>query len=352
MGFHGARPVPYAYELVKDNIPGDHFWPSVEQSLQTLPYWKADQLISNSGDWKTNVLERLASQRIPATYCRRTKCLLGTPEEKLPYRIVVQVLRPECLQLETDDNGQTQDADGEPDAIETLFVRINSAGTPLEGEELRYSILKSAFPDAQGVVEHLGGTNLMSPARLVTFVSRLVLARMEKAKDEPPREPDVARFRRLINDPHSTAFRDGIRCYLGIEDSKQRTCETSGVSVFGRAKELLDSARALLVNGNWGLPPVLMAELAQSTEGVEAIFFLLTWLDRMFDAGLHVTDICDDDRRRLVGTVTTLGWFGERPFDCLKTLWRRMSDERIWIRYSLLAFCLIVLKPTHMASCA
>ncbi len=61
---------------------------------------------------------------------------------------VVPVLKIEREVLEENKVGSASsigndDEDEVPDEIETLFVRINSAGTPLTGEELIYSIYKS-----------------------------------------------------------------------------------------------------------------------------------------------------------------------------------------------------------------
>ena len=145
-------------------------------------------------------------------------------------------------------------------------MRVNSAGTPLEGEELRYSILKSAFPEVQTIVERLA-TRLMSPAQFVTLISRIVLARIERDKDEPPREPDVGRFRRLVDDHNPIGFRGMICCYLGIQEAG---CEASRTAIFGRARNLLAAARELLVNGAWGMPPVLVADLARNSGAEEA----------------------------------------------------------------------------------
>lgn len=328
-------PIPFAIllKLVAACDPPEAVWGKVQEALQHLPYWHADKLESLHDDWKDNVLHILNN---PGPFQRKiikgTERVLGLADGE-PYHIPVQILWPDSVvEDDVDDNPGLQDAERAPDGIETLFVRINSLGTPLEGEELRYSILKSAFPAVQEIVDTLG-TNLMSPARLVTLVSRLALDRIDrdKVKKEPPGEPDVGRFRRLVNDRKSTTFRDTICFYLGIDESGRPISGSNGPATSGRAKDLLDLAVDLLVNKNnkWGVPQVLVADLARSTAGVEALYFLLAWLDRVLDAGISVANICDGDRRRLVGTVTTLGWFAERPFDCLRALWRRMNEIRL-----------------------
>ncbi len=321
-------PFPMLLQLVKAGVPPNQLWEKIEESLKSLPYWNDGGLLSAHGNWKDSVLKAL---RKPGSFQRKiidgTRRILGASGGEPPYLISIQILLHELLVAEAEDNQPSQTAESVPDGIETLFVRVNSAGTPLEGEELRYSILKSAFPAVQTIVEQLG-TRLMSPARLVTIVSRLVLARTEREKGVPPGEPDVGRFRRLVNDSKSSKFRDTVRWYLGIDEFGQPICDENGARASSRARDLLASARELLVNSERGLPNVLIADLARSTGGVEALFFLLAWLDRLLDAGLSATDICHDDRQRLVGAITTLGWFAERPFDCLTVLWARMDDAK------------------------
>lgn len=57
----------------------------------------------------------------------------------------------------------------------TLFVRLNSAGTNLEGEELIYSIYKAVCPQTKDLVENIGN-NLIAPSRIIVTATRLILA--------------------------------------------------------------------------------------------------------------------------------------------------------------------------------
>jgi hypothetical protein len=75
--------------------------------------------------------------------------------------------------------------DDRPDEIETLFVRLNAGGTPLRGEELNYSILKSRIePALQQQIEKACG-QFFDPARFVSIAYRLYLT-----KGEAPRTSD------------------------------------------------------------------------------------------------------------------------------------------------------------------
>ena len=64
----------------------------------------------------------------------------------------------------------------------TLFVRLNSGGTNLQGEELLYSIYKAFFPDGQklveGVVSKTG--NLIAPSRVITLAARLAGSEVDR----------------------------------------------------------------------------------------------------------------------------------------------------------------------------
>lgn len=66
------------------------------------------------------------------------------------------------------------------------------------------------------------------------------------------------------------------------------------------------------------LPPLLASDLAASKSQSHAFFLLLAWIDEQE----HIEFELDQDKhRRLLGTLTALNWFAERPSDCIKTLW-------------------------------
>jgi hypothetical protein len=87
--------------------------------------------------------------------------------------------------------------------IETLFIRINSAGTPLAGEELMYSLIKSAWTDAPTAINKLT-YRLATPARIALLASRIVRARAQRTQIGEKKipvipTPTVEEFRRLIH---------------------------------------------------------------------------------------------------------------------------------------------------------
>ena len=199
------------------------------------------------------------------------------------------------------------------DPTETLFIRINSAGTPLTGEELNYSILKSAWPGCHDLVERLGAKR-MAPSRLVALVTRLVLARHDLARHDATRPPamlDVARFRRLIsgNDQNYPNFKSDLIDFL----------ESRAESLFRKSDDLL-VYRADQKTRQFRLPPVLAAELSSSASMLDIYFLFLTWIDSKLDAWQPLSEI---EHRRLIGAVTLLSWFGKSHKACLDALWRQ-----------------------------
>jgi hypothetical protein len=192
------------------------------------------------------------------------------------------------------------------------------AFAPLTGEELSYSILKSAWPDCHDLVERLGSTR-MPPSRLVALVTRLVLSRRDGTR--PPAVPDVARFRRLIHgvDQSHRMFKQDL-----IEFLKHRA-----PTLFERADRLLKLSNDTSEQ-DFRLPAILAAELASSTKSSEIYFLFLCWLDGRLD---NWSEPDDEEHRTLLGAITVLSWFAGNHKACLEALWqdRRTfsSDGRI-----------------------
>lgn len=65
----------------------------------------------------------------------------------------------------------------------TLFVRLNSGGTNLQGEELIYSIFKAYYPDGKDLVESVSVAtgNLIAPSRIIVLAARLVISEQERS---------------------------------------------------------------------------------------------------------------------------------------------------------------------------
>lgn len=200
------------------------------------------------------------------------------------------------------------------DAIELLFVRVNSSGTPLSGEELTYSLLKAAWPDAAGFIDRLE-RKPAQPSRIAMLCVRLILARRQlnaqvgKKLTMPPVQ-GVSEFRRLVRDQnplHPEFFKD---LTLFIENS---------------ADELFKDAWDFLTKKPFGLLPVLAVDLAQKSPNV--YFLLLRWIDRLREAGIDISQIDDATHRRTLGFLTSLAWFAADETKACSVIWQELQAE-------------------------
>ena len=193
---------------------------------------------------------------------------------------------------------ETSRDEREKSAIETLFIRINSSGTPLEGEELIYSLIKSSWVEAPSSIERLTH-RLATPARTALLASRLVRARHQMASNSLSASrlkltptPTVDEFRRLmrgLNTEHKGFFKE-LKCFISRD----------GLGIF-------ESAYEFLTTGGFALPPVLASELAQRSPDV--FFLFLRWLDKLHEAGANPMKLGNRVRSRVIGFLTALAWF-------------------------------------------
>ena len=301
-------PLPLLIEASRTDSPRASLLRALQSSL---PFWNSARVLpSMHGDWKQKVYEYLDepkhAQEIDSIISA-LRNMLGKNGQRPSYlipAIVFQVSRPE-------PDRRTE----RPDPLITLFDRVNRGGTRLDDEELQYSLLKSAWPGCVDLVEKLS-THLMPPARLVLIVSRLILARMTPGdkQNKPPDFPSLEKFRRLIRREDDEHYRDFM---TELQDYIQN----------GRAQKLFAQARKLLVLDNhepprFRLPPVLAADLAGSKSQSHAFFLFLAWLD----GRAHSGDLEEGAHRRLLGALTILNWFADRPGDCVSTLWPQRTE--------------------------
>lgn len=212
----------------------------------------------------------------------------------------------------TGENEQNEEerSDERPDDIETLFIRINNKGTPLEGEELIYSMLKAAWSDAPEAIGEIRN-KMATPPRLALLCARLVLAknRSSKKKAFQP-SPSVRDFRRLMwgqmqgNEKFSQDLQDFIK-------------EGNG--------QLFSKAHAFLTEGEYALPPVLATELSQHAP--EVFFLFLRWLNLMIENSVEPMLLAEDARRKALGFLTAIAWFSpDRGKSAVETLWPDLNE--------------------------
>lgn len=162
-----------------------------------------------------------------------------------------------------------------------LFVRLNTGGVTLGGEELVFSMYKSYFPDAKDAVEK-AAARFMAPSKLFGLLVRLVAARNQPNKLSQP-----------------MALRDFKRDIITNKDFKkdlQKFIEDDVAKLMEQARNILSG------QFDFCLPEALATRTIN--ESPDVFLALLYWLQ----AGGMVAD-GGEEHRRLLGRFTALSWF-------------------------------------------
>lgn len=166
----------------------------------------------------------------------------------------------------------------EPDKdIENMFVRINTAGTPIGGEELNYSLLKSRASANPSLINDLekACNNIIAPARFITISYRLFTARQRGERAEQHGMASTVNIDLKIR-PAQFA-RD-------MNDNKKREDFISFLRQDMLDRKRLDAYQTLMRYGEDnrnGLPPVLFRKLGR--QAPEIVFMLLYRIIEMGD---------------------------------------------------------------------
>lgn len=204
-----------------------------------------------------------------------------------------------------------------------LFVRLNAGGTPLDGEELIFSMFKSLFPKAKDAVEK-SAADFMAPSKLFSLFVRLVLSDRDPGLLWKP--VGLRDFRHHIRQGEDgQAFRNSLEEFI-----------------VGNVADLMEKARDLLLNvPNFGMPgPVATRTINQAPD---VFLALLYWI---WKGG--VVELGGEDHRKLIGCFTAISWFGPSKardrrdalqswFEFVRTnvaasLWSPASLQHLFIR--------------------
>lgn len=214
------------------------------------------------------------------------------------------------------DNGERGDEE-EADEIEEVFVRLNSAGTPLGGEELNYSIIKAKVgQDFQKKIEK-ACEGIMKPARLITIAFRLY----QKSIDD-----DSINLR-----IKPKQFQREMRNHMKfVEFIDEKILEN----------ELLESVRSILKFGevmsgykksidDYRLSYPLFIKVAAASQG--EIMFMLMY--RLLFGGSKRPDIFvygSDEHRKMIGVILIFMWHGKdarsRHNKLLEQVWESVKN--------------------------
>jgi uncharacterized protein YktA (UPF0223 family) len=217
-----------------------------------------------------------------------------------------------------------------PDAMETLFERVNSGGTRLEGEEMMFSLLKAKWSDAytlvQTIVDHNKAGFLLPPTGIVLSATRLARAQLtqsgNRGEDDDVAKPKVRQFRRWIAE---RAVVDGKNDGPFLVQMKRflKKQEESDEPRFVRIVLNFLKVAGYREGGDIGLPRPLFLALDRY-----AIDVVLRWIDMRCESP-NFSDALDDSRLPILRFLihSLLAWI--HPEKASRRAFKVLSHEEI-----------------------
>jgi hypothetical protein len=164
--FDADFPLPFYFFINEGLDKGD-----LDQLIIKISKWEHwDKILNNwkgkasNASIKEEDIQTVLKQKIEIIYKAVTEMLDIDNGQKIP------ALYMDLNKFNKDEENQKEET---ADEIENLFVRLNSGGTQLTGEELNYSILKAHLSrETQDIIENACKT-LFRPSRFITVAYRL-----------------------------------------------------------------------------------------------------------------------------------------------------------------------------------
>lgn len=252
------------------------------------------------------------------------------------YQVVREMLDPVqgkkipalYMNLEKVMNTQEQGDEDASDEIENLFVRLNSGGTQLSGEELNYSILKAHLSrEIQDEIES-ACKQLFKPARFITIVYRLYQQenKEEKQSDALTMRIKPKQFQRTIS-KKVNHFEQYILQLI-------RNKDFDGKTLLGYVQSVLEYD--ISIKNHYGLPFLIYSKIADFAP--ELMFLLLYRVKFKNDNFSNKDKAAENNHRTMLGMITLFMWFGKGEnlkdhAKLLSNIWpaaSTLSKERFW----------------------
>ena len=289
-------PVPlcFLFEAAENNINWEGFSLEIKEKCLDSGYFPNDFCTYYLGAKGKSYRDGLKA--LSEDYWRKWWDLIQQTLNKDHYSIPAVVIDSEVI-------NRSKDISSESDP--TLFVRLNSGGTNLQGEELIYSIFKAYYPNGQKLVEGVSSEtgNLIAPSRVITLAARLALSGAD------------GQYQRSIT---PRAFQ--VKLYSDGNFRKEMD------NLVIAMKELVSKAIGLLrMRGDGSDPGRFVPDIVVKTfikDSPEGMILLLNYLRTSpnIDASLEET-IC----RKLYRNY----WFGSLD-RIAPQFWKESSSEEFW----------------------
>ena len=170
----------------------------------------------------------------------------------------------------------------------TLFVRLNSAGTRISGEELNYSIYKAYFPDVKELVENIGASYI-NPSKVIALFSRLAACKQTDYKQYQNDFP-INTFRKKISE---VDFKANIQEII-VNHTSDKINEPSS--------NLINQSISIIENGENDLPKILIKQII--TSNIDLFFVLLVYINKV-----EFKNLTDIKKREIASCYLYILWF-------------------------------------------
>ncbi|MEI6487748.1 MAG: DUF262 domain-containing protein [Bacteroidota bacterium] len=269
-------PIPLIFLIDSIKVGKDNWIDRViEKSEKHLSHIKLKHF-ENSDTYVSKLREALSNENFVERIINGIHTILNT---KIPIIILT-------------NKNITEESSSASEDASTLFMRINTTGTRLEGEELIYSMYKTVFPKSKELVE-AAGAGFIAPSRITTIISRIVLTDISIRKKEFnfSNSPNLKQFKNALKDINGDF-------YKGMKEFAENP-ETLN-SLFNVAKGILIGEK------EFQLPVPLAIDIAKSNSDV--LFILLYWIH---SKNIEIEMLLEDEslHKKILGAITNLNWF-------------------------------------------
>lgn len=287
-------PVPFGWLLAEAVIGDEGFWERLHARCKALlamhPNWK----------WTEDACGFLDKAE-PAALDR---VLEGLKRVRLAEMVCLE-LPPDAL---SSASGREEDGEGaQVTNVEHLFQRLNGGGSPLNPDDLAYSMIKAYWPGLDKDIAVLASTRRLPEARLVTLAARLPLGDFNRESPKISTPVQVSQLRKLGTKRGDGDQSDkGKRAKFGrfFSCGEERGLE-SLLEQIGRWCGTANTSGRAVEPGS-DLPLLIQTSIATDSRDIYA---LLLW---MADRALSLPGAGSDEalQKPIQGLITALHWFG------------------------------------------
>lgn len=255
-------PIPLSFILELDNVDFENFKVNLKQKLKNL---SIQTKYSQSQDVNFDDVT-------DESFLQIFEGLKNSKKIKIPeIKVDAQILK--------DDDDSLENENQDP----TLFVRLNSAGTQISGEELIYSIYKATFPESKDLVEEIGAS-FIAPSKIINIFSRLANC-------------NLTQYQNYTNSYNINTFRKAIK-------DKNYKSELKNIIHNRTGKDLIDIAIEILKQKSTDFPNILLKQLIVSD--TDLFFILIAYIQKN---KLDSEDLSSHDIKLISANYIHILWF-------------------------------------------